>query len=117
MTKHATKMVGGRLEYTGARDADGFLVEATAYDVERMGRAAFDAYQGRRRAEIAAAKAKQEDELSYEAFRREFLASGGAPGDARAAYLAAKREAATQAAREADAAALEADRARMRAVL
>jgi hypothetical protein len=101
--KEASRLrADGRIELTGAKDADGILVELSAYDIQRMGRAEVERYQEKRRRQIEAKKAEAEERRRFEEFQATFVKEGGTPAGARAAYTAMKDEEAGRAARLAD---------------
>ena len=92
----------GRVELTGATDADGILVELSSFDIERMGGAEVVKYQERRRKQIAEKAAKQAEEDRYKQFEDAFTKEGGSRSDARAAYKVMRNDEAQRAARLAD---------------
>ena len=87
---------------TGAVDEHGVPVPPTHRDVELLGAHRHAEYMQKREAKIAELEAQRFEAERFERFQREFITTGGAPADARAAYVQMKRDAAASAAREAD---------------
>jgi hypothetical protein len=101
--KEASRLrVDGRVELTGATDADGILVELSAYDIERLSREEIDRYQERRRKQIAQKEATRAEEGRFAQFEEAFVREGGTKTDARSAYKAMRNQEAERAARLAD---------------
>ena len=96
----------GQIELTGAKDADGILIELSAYDIERMGGVEVEKYQEQRRQQLAARSAEAEEQRRFEQFQAAFANAGGSKADARAAYKAMRNAEAEQAATFADEAAI-----------
>jgi hypothetical protein len=106
MTKEASRLrADGTIELTGVKDADGILIELSAYDIERMGGVEVEKYQEQRRRQIAARSAEAEELRRFEQFQAAFVKEGGTQADARAAYKAMRNAEAEQAAAFADEAA------------
>ncbi len=101
-TKHATRVVGDKVEWTGARDERGDLIAPTADDLARLGPEQFTEYQQRRQQDRDQRAARKAEEERFEEFKRQFIASGGAPADARGAFAQMKRDDAAKTARRAD---------------
>ncbi len=101
--QHATRVgAGGKIEMTGAKDESGNPVEPTLADFHRLGTEAYDRYKEWRKEQIQKRADELEEQAGFERYKREFIATGGAPADARSAYADYKRQRAAEAARVAD---------------
>ncbi len=100
--QHATRVgAGGKIEMTGAKDESGNPVEPTADDLARLGVEGYDRYKEWRKEQIQKRADELEEQAEFEGYRRQFLASGGAPADARAAFAEYRRQMAAEDARQA----------------
>ena len=116
--KEASRLrADGRVELTAATDADGILVELSAYDIERLPREEIERYQKRRRVQIETKNAEAAEAADLERFTAAFVAAGGNKSDAPAAFTAHRNQQAAEAAARADNEALVAGRRRVRGVL
>ncbi len=116
--KEATRPgVGGRVEMTGATDADGILVELSGFDIERLTRPEIDAYRERRQAQIDGREAQRIEADAERQFTEAFVSNGGRERDAAAAYKAHRNQQAAEAATKAEASVLADARRRIRQAL